>query len=56
MIKLDLNYLASHIKQLGMHCTAYNRTHDEQWLKDTTGFFLSHKKSGTEARAARHFQ
>lgn len=39
-----------------MHCTAYNRTHDEQWLKDTTGFFLSHKKSGTEARAARHFQ
>ena len=41
-IKLGLNYLASHIKQLGMSCTEQNRTHEKPWLRDPMGCLLSH--------------
>lgn len=55
-IKLELNYMASQTKQLRVHCMAHNRTHDKQRLNDMMGFFLSHQKSRTQARAARDFQ
>ena len=30
--------------------------HDKQWLKNTMGLFLSHKKSGIEAEATADVQ